>query len=231
MVLIVLVASLSSIMVAAESDRVVVEDFDPIYYTNEKDTAMVSTKITIIGDDLKGSDVPVHINFYEENGRDLIATYDLQKELIDYQTGLNGGKPVYKYKNYTGDFGFEESDLGERIFGVVIVFNNAQEYVKLYTVNIDPGIDPAIEDHTQMISSIGIIIVIITILIFLVAGIPFRYSRKDLVSETHVGLDIEAEDTEIIVCLEDDSFKKVPVAKRGPVSLKSQTSQSEIDIE
>ena len=236
LVLIILTASLSSIMVVAEgSDRVQVESFDPTYYMNGKDTTTINTMITIIGDDLKGNDIPVQINFYEENGVDLLNSYVVDEELIDYQTGVNGGKPVYKYKDYTGEFGFDTEKNGMVTFRLVIIFNNFQDHNRVYNVHVNIGTDPILEEpshNTKIISgTLIILIVVILVISMATAGVAVKYSRKNLASETHVGLDIEAEDTEINVCLEDDSFKKVPAAKRGPVTLKSQTSQSEIDMD
>lgn len=220
---------LCPIIVAEGDEKIIVEDFDDIYYMNGKDNVSISTKITIIGDDLKGSDFPIEIRFYEENGKDRIIVYELEKELIDYQIDSVAGKPVYKYKNYTGEFGFVENEPGERTFKIIVAFYQSRYYNQLHSVNIDSGMDPDLEDRTWVISSIGIIIGIIIILIFLSAGVAIKYSRKDLVSETHVGLDIEAGDTEIGAYLERDDFKRVPMNKRGPVILKSEISQSEIE--
>ena len=187
----------STVIVADGDEKVIVEDFDDIYYMNDEDNASVSTKITIIGDDLKGSDFPIEIRFYEENGKDRIITYELEKELIDCQIGVSAGKPVYKYKNYTGEFGFVENEPGERTFKIIVDFDNFRYYSQIHSVKVDDRIDPALEDHTWVISSIGIIISTIIILVFLVVGVAIKYSRKDLASEMHMGLDIEAEDTEI----------------------------------
>jgi len=235
LVLIVLVASLSSIMVAAESDRVVVEDFDPIYYTNEKDTATVSTKITIIGDNINGNDVPVKIGFYDENDT-ILSSYELDKELRAYEVGVDKwGHPEYKYKNYTGEFGFVTEKSGLMNLRLIVTFDHSQYYNQVHSVDVNVGMDPKTEDpshNTKIISGAAIILILVILIISMIlAGVAIKHSRKDLSSETHMGLDIEAEDTEIGVCLDDDTFKRVPSSKRGPVSLKSQTSQSEIDME
>lgn len=188
---------LCPIAVAEGAEKVIVEDFDDVYYMNGKDNASVSTKITIIGDDLKGSDFPIEIRFYEENGKDHIITYELEKELIDYQIDSVAGKPIYKYKNYTGEFGFVENEPGQRTFKIIVAFDHSRHYSQMHSVKVDNRMDPALEDHTWVISSIGIIISIIIILVFLVVGVAIKYSRKDLASETHMGMDVEAEDTEI----------------------------------
>jgi len=97
------------------------------------------------------------------------------------------------------------------------------------------GRDPALSDpdNTEKVISGTIILLIIIVVVLALSGVGVAvkyYPRQDLASETHIGMDIEAGDTELVVDMGSNIFKKIPENRKIPV-LKSQTSQSEIETD
>jgi hypothetical protein len=229
-----------SVMLApsALAGRALVEDFHTTYYRNGEDVAWVSTTITIVGVEMTDDDMPVKITFMDpSDSSQWFARYELHDELKDRVIRTDGwGRPIWSYKNYTAEFGFETDATGMLDFRLMVSSKNRHEYNQLHSVLVDPGTDPAAEEPTffQTLGLFSILSIIVVLAVILGVG---AYSvkvvqgrRRELHSQSF-GMDMEAEDTDTMVkCQEGEEFRRVPLG-RGRRALSSSVVHSELDAE
>ena len=228
---------------AAEGDeKVIVEDFDEIYYMEDTGSVEISTKITFVGDNYNDDYVPIEVKFYTMDWK-VISEENVDKNKVRTPVGADRhGQFIYEYHNYTATFGFETNLTGDLEFRLMVNLGNHRGHNEVYTVNVNPhrGYDPSREE-VFFTSTVIIFIIIIIMTVMSIAAGKVVMERRDLSSKTSTGLEINSGDTELDnivhgiinddrLLISNDVFKPVPEV-RGTRVLKSQTSHSEMDMD
>ena len=221
---------------AAEGDeKVIVEDFDGIYYMEDTGSVEISTEITFVGDNYNDGDIPIEVFFY---GMDrILLEEDVNPNKVRTKVWMDGTTPVYEYHNYTATFGFETNLTGDLELRIIVTLGNYQEFDEVYTIHMDPGFnpsdnpDPATQEvfFTSTMVIIFIIIIIVMTVMSIAAG-KVVMERRELSSERSIDLEMNPTDTELEMSMDDDMFKIVP-DMRDKMVLKSRTSHSEIELD
>lgn len=228
--LIVLSCSIS--VIAAEGDeKVIVKDFNEIYYMEGTGSVDISTKITFIGDNLNNGDVPIEVKFYTTDW-EILSSEEVDNNKVRTHVGMNGYDPVYEYHDYTGSFSFRTDATGDLEFRLIVNLGDTRGHNEVYTININPSSNPNNNPTTEEVffTSTVIIILIVIIIVMTVAAGKVVMDRRELSSETSMDLEIGPTDTELDISMNDNVFKPVPEI-RGTRVLKSQTSHSEMDMD
>ncbi len=133
---------LSSPIIAAEGDeKVIVEDFDDIYYMEDTCSVEISTEISFVGDDYNDGDVPIEVFFY---GKDrILLEEEVNPNEVRTKVWMDGYKPVYEYHDYTDTFGFETNITGEMEIRVIVTLGNYQEFDEVYIIHTNSGLNPS----------------------------------------------------------------------------------------
>ena len=220
---------LCPITVAEPDEKVIVEDFDEIYYMEDKGSVEISTKITFVGDDYNNGDVPIEVTFYGTDS--ILLEEEVNPNKVRTHVGMDGYKPIYEYHNYSDTFGFKTDVTGEIELRIIVTLGNYQEFDEVYTVRVDPhsGYDPGREE-VFFTSTVIIFIIIIIMTVMSIAAGKVVMERRELSSETSMDLEITPNDTELEISMDDDTFKIVPGIRSTRV-LESRTSHSEIETD
>ena len=196
---------LSPIIAAENDDKVIVEDFDEIYYMEDTGNVEISTEITFVGDNYNDGHVPMEVKFYTMEW-EVLSEEDVDSNKVRTKVGMGGtyGRtPIYEYHNYTATFGFETNLTGDLEFRLMVYLgDNYYGCNEVYTIHINPGLNPSdnsVKEEVFFTSTVVIIFIIIIVVttIMSIAARKVVRERKELSSKTSTGLEINSGDAEM----------------------------------
>ena len=218
---------------AEDEEKVIVEDFNDVYYMEDTGSVEISTEITFVGDIYDDGDIPIEVVFCTMDWNTL-SSEEVNSNKVRTQVGMSHHIKIYEYHNYTDVFSFKTNYTGDIEFRVMVNLGNNRGYNEVHTIHVDSGFDPSDDPIvTEKISLTLIAVVLVVLIIGVVAsayGGKIIYERHRLSSKSMGGLDIQPDETELQISPESSIFKRVP-AVRGTRVLRSQISQSEIEDE
>lgn len=233
---------LSPIIAAENDEKVIVEDFDEIYYMEDTGSVEISTEITFVGDNYTNGYVPIEVKFYTMDWK-ILSEEDVNSNKVRTHVGMDGYNPIYEYHNYTATFGFETNLTGDLEFRLMVNLGDTRGHNEVYTVRVDaslnPSDDPTKEEvfFTSAVVIIFIIIIIVMTIMGIAAGKVVR-ERKELSGKTSTGLEINSGDTEMDnivrgiigddrLSINDDAFDPTPGIRDTRV-LESHSEMNEV---